>query len=385
MKKGLTMSKVFEDILYAQCWEDPQMDRAAFALGPEDAVFSITSGGCNVLSFLIDDPRKVIALDVNPCQNYLLDLKMAAFRMLDYDQLLEFVGVRKASSRALLYRQIRPALRVASRSYWDCQEEKIRRGIIHCGRYESYMRLVGKTVERLVGRKAIAGIFGADSPRSRAEIFHRHWDNRRWRLLTRVLLSRTTMAFLFDDAFFRYLDESFSFGRHFADIAERALIDLTPGESPFLSYILLGHYFNEEALPQYLRREHFGVIRDRVDRIVMVCEDCGSFFSRLAESSISRFNFSNIFEWMSGEAFEDLLRQTYRVATEGAVLTYRNLLVFRERPSSLSSSFQPLREEAARLHKCDLSFVYSRYVVEKVVKREVPWNTSSEKYTIAGQ
>ena len=80
--KPVVKDKLFRDVLYANCWEDPQLDRAAFGIGPDDVVFSITSGGCNVLTFLLDDPRKVIAVDANPHQGYLLELKMAAFRTL---------------------------------------------------------------------------------------------------------------------------------------------------------------------------------------------------------------------------------------------------------------------------------------------------------------
>jgi S-adenosylmethionine-diacylglycerol 3-amino-3-carboxypropyl transferase len=58
--------KVFSDILYAQCWEDPDLDREAFHIGPDDTVFSVTSGGCNALAFLADGPRRVVAIDLNP-------------------------------------------------------------------------------------------------------------------------------------------------------------------------------------------------------------------------------------------------------------------------------------------------------------------------------
>jgi len=64
---------IFEDVLYASCWEDPQIDRAALQIGAGDTVFSITSGGCNALAFLLDDPARVIALDLNPCQSHLLE------------------------------------------------------------------------------------------------------------------------------------------------------------------------------------------------------------------------------------------------------------------------------------------------------------------------
>jgi hypothetical protein len=56
------------------------------------------------------------------------------------------------------------------------------------------------------------------------------------------------------------------------------------------------------------------------------------------------------------------------VARDKAVLTYRNLLVFRERPASLGGTLKPLRDLAKSLHEADLSFIYDNYVVEQVEK-----------------
>ena len=69
------------------------MDRIAFNIKPGDTVFSITSGGCNAMAFLIDDPEKVICLDMNRFQNFLLSIKISAFKTLTYNETLEFFGV----------------------------------------------------------------------------------------------------------------------------------------------------------------------------------------------------------------------------------------------------------------------------------------------------
>ena len=145
-KNKLSKKKVFKDILYAQCWEDPQIDRAAFKINSDDVIFSITSGGCNALAFLIDNPKKLIALDINPQQNFLLDLKISAFKKLSYEELLEFLGVKESNNRLHLYSRIRPLLQMNSASYWDGNMKKIEKGIIHSGRYEGYMRLLKKAI-----------------------------------------------------------------------------------------------------------------------------------------------------------------------------------------------------------------------------------------------
>jgi len=363
-------AKIFEDVLYANAWEDPAVDRAALRIQPSDVVLSITSGGCNVLTFLLDDPRKVIALDLNPHQNHLLELKAAAFRKLSHRQLLAFFGVRTSSSRLALYRdRLRPDLSNAARRFWDGRPSKIARGLIHAGRYEKYMRLLRKVLITPTGRGRLARkMFEAGDPTERERLYRRRWLGPGWTLLTRVMLSRRLNSHFFDKAFFAYLDRDVSFGRHFAAKAEHALVRLPMKDNYFLSYILFGRYYDERHLPPYLRRENFRMIRDRLDRIEIVTDGAAHHLAGLGDSSVAKFNFSNIFEWMTPRAFEDILRETVRVARDGAVLAYRNLLVPRERPASLERWIRPCPELAKPLGEADLSFIYDRYIVEQVEK-----------------
>ena len=374
---------VFDDIIYAQCWEDPAMDREAFHIGPQDTVFTITSGGCNALAFLIDNPKEVIALDLNPRQNHLLDLKMRAFSALTYDELLEFVGVRPSAGRIVMYEGLRNTLRRESRLFWDAHRHDIAQGILHAGRYEHYMALLRRWLLRIGRGPVIDDLFAARSAAERSEIYRTRWDTGLWRLFTRVFLSRTVMGRLFTDEFFRFVEGSFSFGAHFASRVERALTDESLGDNYFMAYILLGRYLSEDHLPPYLQREHYGAIRSRLERVRLITDSCGSYFARCVPCSIDKFNFTNIFEWMSPEDFEQLLRETWRVGTSAAVITYRNLLVFRERPPALASLLRQNRELAASLLARDRSFVYRNYVVETVRKENVPWHMKSARSVAA--
>ena len=365
---SLPKNKVFQDILYAQCWEDPQMDRKAFQIGPEDVVFSITSGGCNTLAFLADNPKKVIALDISPYQNYLLELKMAAFSGLSYDELLEFIGVLPCTRRAAYYQRIAGQLHPESRAYWDAQPEKITNGILHAGRYEGYMRLLRRLLTLLVGRDLPQALYACQTLEQRQQLFETRWDNLRWKLFTQVFLSRRFMTALFTRAFFKQVEGDFSFGEHFRKKARKALTELPLQENYFLAYILLGNYYSTDYLPDYLKKENYERIKSRLDRVEIVTGSCGDYFDRLAPDSLSRFNFSNIFEWMPAEDFHNLLQKTIRVARDGSILTYRNLLVPRFRPESLSTWIQPDPVLSAALSNTDRSFIYRAYQVEKIVK-----------------
>ena len=200
--KGLSHSKVFRDILYAQCWEDPEMDRIAFNTKPGDTIFSITSGGCNALAFLLDDPAKVICLDMNRFQNYLLSLKISAFKTLGYNETLEFFGVQSSDRRWELYEKLKPILSEEEQLYWNNKKADINRGIIHCGKYERYMHLLKRVFRILVGKKIISELFNASSIEEQRILFKNKWDNFKWRLFCRIFLSRAFASMLFDKAFY---------------------------------------------------------------------------------------------------------------------------------------------------------------------------------------
>jgi S-adenosylmethionine-diacylglycerol 3-amino-3-carboxypropyl transferase len=367
VKKNFHHSKVFRDILYAQCWEDPEMDRTAFNIKSGDKVFSITSGGCNAMAFLIDDPEEVICLDMNHFQNFLLSIKMRAFETLTYDETLEFFGIRPSKRRWEYYERIRPMLPEQEQLYWNNKRDDINRGIIHCGKYERYMHLLKRIFRILIGRKIIIELFTSSDESERKILFEKKWDNFRWRIFCRIFLSRTFASLLFDRSFYKYLDPKFSFEKYYRSAVKKAVTELPVRENYFLAYILMGNYFNEN-LPPYLKKENYDLIRSRVDRIKIVTSGCLEYLRALPSDTISKFNFTNIFEWISIEEFALLLTETLRTAKDGAILTYRNHLVTRNRPESIADQIIPDLKLSLRLHETDRSFIYKAYVVERINK-----------------
>ena len=73
------------NLVYNTCWEDPRLDRVALELGPDDEVLVITSAGCNSLDYALCGPNHIYAVDMNPRQNALLDLKLAGVKHLEFE------------------------------------------------------------------------------------------------------------------------------------------------------------------------------------------------------------------------------------------------------------------------------------------------------------
>ena len=80
------------NLVYNTCWEDPRLDRQMLNLQPNSRLVVITSAGCNALDYLLDEPAEIHAVDMNPRQNALLELKKAMILLGDFEDLFRVFG-----------------------------------------------------------------------------------------------------------------------------------------------------------------------------------------------------------------------------------------------------------------------------------------------------
>jgi S-adenosylmethionine-diacylglycerol 3-amino-3-carboxypropyl transferase len=108
-------------LVYTQIWEDPEADLAALQLPLGSTIVTISSGGCNALSYLTAQPAQVYAVDLNEAHLSLLKLKLAGIRAFaKYTDFWQFFGEAASSGNARLYRnRLRPLLDREARAYWD--------------------------------------------------------------------------------------------------------------------------------------------------------------------------------------------------------------------------------------------------------------------------
>jgi S-adenosylmethionine-diacylglycerol 3-amino-3-carboxypropyl transferase len=119
-----TRDRIFKGIhgnnlVYNACWEDPRIDRQLLALDHTSKLVMLTSAGCNALDYLLDQPAEIHAVDVNPRQNALLQLKLALINRSDFDDLFQMFGLGAHPEYKKLYRVLRPHLPYYARQFWD--------------------------------------------------------------------------------------------------------------------------------------------------------------------------------------------------------------------------------------------------------------------------
>ena len=109
-----------DEYIYAFAWEDPRVDDRLLKIGSDDVVLCITSGGDNVLDYLVRaSPKRNHAVDLNPNQNHLLELKVAAYRALSYSQFWKMFGEGRIDDfRSILVHTLSPHMSSQACQYW---------------------------------------------------------------------------------------------------------------------------------------------------------------------------------------------------------------------------------------------------------------------------
>jgi S-adenosylmethionine-diacylglycerol 3-amino-3-carboxypropyl transferase len=355
----------FSYIRYGQCWEDADVLLEALDPRPRHTCLSIASAGDNTLALLARNPERVIAIDLSPTQLWCLELRVAAFRELEYKEVLELIGSAPSQKRRELYRRCRRLLSADARSFWDSRLIDIDAGIGNAGKFERYFALFRERFLPLIhSRKTIASLLEERSIQEREEFYERKWNTWRWRLMFKVFFSRLVMGrFGRDPNFFKYVEGSVA--SRILDRARYALTALDPCKNSYLQWILAGHHIT--ALPFALREENFLRIRSNLDRLEWRCQSVEEFITSSPETKIDRFNLSDIFEYTSSENYHRMLEILVRVSRSNARLAYWNMLAPRRRPEAMASWLRPLTPLAERLHSQDRAFFYSAFVVEEVI------------------
>lgn len=355
----------FSQVRYAQCWEDADILLEGLDIQPGDTCLSIASAGDNSIAFLTRDPKRVVAIDLNPSQLHCLNLRIAAYQCLEYEELLELIGSRASDRRAEIYRKCRPGLQEDSSRFWDAHPEAIAKGIGAAGKFENYFRLFRSRILPLAhSKQRIAALLESKPLEERLQFYERRWNTWRWRLLFNVFFSRLVMGRLGrDPRFFDYVEGSVA--TRILDRVRHALTELSPADNPYLQWILLGRH--QGALPTALRPEYFDTIRDRVNRLESRLASVEAFCDSEGPRSVDRFNLSDIFEYMSDENYRASLQKVTEVGRPGGRLAYWNMLAPRSRPDSMANALKPIEPLASQLHLKDKAFFYSRFVLEEIL------------------
>jgi S-adenosylmethionine-diacylglycerol 3-amino-3-carboxypropyl transferase len=267
----------------------------------------LTSAGCNTLDYLLDGPAEVYAVDVNPRQNALLELKLALITHGRFEDLLAFFGQGWHPEPARAYAGVRRWLSPGAASFWDARIHYFERG----GRKGSfYYHGTSGTVAWVLTRHLLdprRGLRGhlldlveARDLEEQREIYARI-EPRLWgRLITWLLRHPLLMSMLgVPRAQLRLIHEGHPGGINgfVADKLRHVLTEVAIRDNYFWRVYLTGSY-TRDCCPNYLLEENFETLRERAGR-VQVHDTTVSEFLRRSPGHYTHFVLLDHQDWLA--------------------------------------------------------------------------------------
>ena len=353
----------FDIIRYAQVWEDVEILLEALEINERDNILSIASAGENAISMLIKNPNKVYAIDLNVNQIACTELKIVCYKYLEYEECMQIIGVFEAENRLEIYKKIEEHLSDKTRTYLNENLDIIEKGIINVGKFENYFNIFGQKVLPLIhSKKTREELLVPKTKEERYEFYNKKWNNFRWKMLFRIFFSRTVMGKLGrDKAFFRYVNVNVA--EHILNRTKYAITELDTSENSYLHYIIKGRY--DKVLPVAYRKENFDKIKQNIDKIILLSETVESFIEREDVEYISKYNLSDIFEYMSDEQMCEIIEKIFTKSGTGTRIAYWNMLADK-RASKYFDNLEYKEKQSEQLLKKDKAFFYSKFIIEEI-------------------
>jgi S-adenosylmethionine-diacylglycerol 3-amino-3-carboxypropyl transferase len=329
------MKSFLETLNYSSSNEDSLSEIRSLNINEEDSVLCISGSGARPLDLLIENPKLIVSLDFNDCQNFLLELKMKAIEHFEYQEFLEFLGVYSFNNRLQRYKLIRQSLSSNARHFWDNNSVIIEKGVIYQGRWERYFNNLGQFVS-FVRSGLRSKLFKCNSIDEQAKIWNNQWDSFIWRLFLQLISLRTVWKYIFGDpGFYHYVPETFSIYKYLHERFKIAFENIIAHQSPFLTLLFYGKYNPDKALPLHLQKQHYATLRSQLGSIRIVTQSLLDYLIQCKKNSFNKYSLSDFSSYTNVDEYKRIWEEVIRKSSNGAYICERQFLVKRQLPSDV--------------------------------------------------
>jgi S-adenosylmethionine-diacylglycerol 3-amino-3-carboxypropyl transferase len=372
------------NLVYNTCWEDPRIDKQVLNLTPEDNLLVITSAGCNALSYALTGLNHVYAVDMNPRQNALLELKMSGIRNLDYDTFFQLFGNGRLTGVKGIYRsKLRHDLSPWAQRYWDRRIRRYfdgrRRSFYFCGTTGAFARLINTIIDRTKMRAGVHDILNAQSLEEQRHIWS-YLRKKLWSRLVKFLMNRdTTLSLLgVPQAQRKQIETQYEGGivKFIQDCLDSVFGTLPIQDNYFWRLYATGSY-TPSCCPEYLERENFEALKGGLVDRISVHTDTVEGFLRNHDGKISRFVLLDHMDWLSFHLYDALVSEWDAIlsrADKNTRILWRSGGLRTEYIETVPVKFQGKEmqlgeiltfdtEKAKELHKLDRVHTYGSFYI----------------------
>lgn len=375
----------FDAFVYNQIWEDPRVDLKALELDKDSRVLTISSGGCNALNYLIENPKSVTAVDLNRHHIYLLNLKITALKHLpNYEDFFALFGYGKHEKNKENYQKfIAPFLDTDSRRFWESNSligrithgKRInffkKGGLYEHSRNGYFLRLFNK-FSRLMGCKPDE-LLKAQTYAEQEELYAQYLEPFFNSFFMKAIGKMPVTLFGLGippqqyDELKKDLDEDGNILDIYRERAKKLAVEYPIYENYFAWQAFARKYDteNRRAVPEYLKEENYHILKANADRLAT---KNGSVTEEIKQNNFGTFNrfvFLDAQDWMTAEALTDLWQAITEKSASGSRVIFRTAgqssPLEKNLPADLFRKFEYQEEFSKELFEQDRASIYGGF------------------------
>ena len=388
-KKQSVLQKLFavwfDAFVYNQIWEDPRVDLQALKLDETSRVLAISSGGCNVLNYLLESPHSVTAVDLNRHHIYLLNLKIAALKFLPtYEDFFAFFGYGKSARTIENYeRFIAPQLDGETRKFWESNSlvgklthgKRInffkKGGLYDHSRNGYFLRFFHKFA-RLVGSRP-EEVLKAQTPEEQAELYEKYiapfFDSFVIKAIGKMPVTMFGLGIPPQqyDELKKDLDADANLIDVYKERTKRLAVDYPIYENYFAWQAFARKYDteNRQAVPEYLKAENYATLRKNAARIRTKIGSITEELKNEPAGAFNRFVFLDAQDWMNAAMMTELWSAIAARSVPGARVIFRTAgaasPIETNLPAELRDRFVYEEDLSKELFKQDRASIYGGF------------------------
>jgi len=341
----------FQNLNFSSSNEDGETELTALA--GAGRILCLTGSGTRPLDLLMSGAEEIVALDVNPAQNALLALKLAAIESFERVEFLAFLGLSPSATRGAAYDRLRDRLSPTVRTYWDRRRALVEAGVWYAGKWEKLLRWNARFLRLFRGR-ALDALLAASDVDQQAGLWGQKFGDNRLRAVIELVGRDWIWRWGVREPGGAFLPPPRDVARRLTSDFQRASRSFLFRDSDFAMLIFRGAHQGDGALPIHLRPENHQRIRERLPRLRIV-EGGLADLGELDVGAIDGFSLSDFGSYCGTDLYASCWKGVLVAAAPGAKFCERIFM------NDMAIPFPEIEEDRAlseALSQTDKAIIY---------------------------
>jgi len=319
----------FDQLVYPLIWEDPISDLSVMGDIRDQHLVCLTSGGCNILSYLTQQPASITAVDLNETHLALLALKKTVIAQGDYQDLFELFAqgnVAENESRLQKFKQHMPEF---AQNYWFGRKRSaawFNTGFYHRGLLGRFIG-IGHWLAKTLGHD-LSIVMQAKNRAEAEQLFDEKIAPLFDRSIVRWLSGQVWVLYGLGIPPRQY-EVLLGEHTHMADVLKDRLrhlacdFDLHDNYFAWQAFARRFNVSDQAALPLYLQARYYATLQTQIDSVNLVHQSVTEHLATREDASIDVYVLLDAQDWMNRDQLIALWQEINRTAKPGARVIFR--------------------------------------------------------------